>query len=208
MRRFAMVLMAAMVGMLAAGLTSAFAGTGIVQEETVVFGEHTLKGRNLDLVGDADDFRPGDRYIFRSELTDAQDAVAGHLFVDCSVHFAKKDSCSQIYEIPARGTVTAEGLIPVSQLKVGGTWVLAITGGTGRVRERRGLRDGRDRRRHGQQRTHPASVAVDGDDPRVGSDEGSGGLEPLALLLRLELAPVALALLGERGDRVVVRVLA
>ena len=78
MRRFAMVLMAAVAGMLAAGLTSAFAGTGIVQEETVVFGEHTLKGRNLDLVGDADDFRPGDRYIFRSELTDAQDSVAGH----------------------------------------------------------------------------------------------------------------------------------
>ena len=131
MRRFVMVLWAVMVGILAAGLTSAFAGTGIVQEETVVFGEHTLKGRNLDLIGEADDFRPGDRYIFRSELTDAQDAVAGHLFVDCSVHFAKKDTCSQIYEIPTRGTVMAEGLIPVSQLKVGGTWVLAITGGTG-----------------------------------------------------------------------------
>ena len=131
MRRFVIVVWAAMVGILAAGLTSAFAGTGIVQEETVVFGEHTLRGRNLDLVGEANDFRPGDRYIFRSELTDAQDAVAGHLFVDCSVQFAKKDSCSQIYEIPARGTVTAEGLIPVSQLKVGGTWVLAITGGTG-----------------------------------------------------------------------------
>jgi hypothetical protein len=27
--------------------------------------------------------------------------------------------------------VTAEGLIPVSQLKPDGTWVLAITGGTG-----------------------------------------------------------------------------
>jgi hypothetical protein len=129
-RRFVMVLWAVMVGILAAGLTTAFAGTRIVQEETVVFGEHTLRGRNLDLVGKANDFRPGDRYIFRSELTDAQDAVAGHLFVDCSVHFAKKDSCSQIYEIPNRGTVTAEGLIPVSQLKVGGTWMLAITGGT------------------------------------------------------------------------------
>jgi hypothetical protein len=117
------------------GLTTAFAGTGIVQEETVVFGEHTLRGRNLDLVGEADDFRPGDRYIFRSVLTDAQDAVAGNLFVGCSVQFAtKEDSCSQIYEIPARGTVTAEGLIPVSQLKVGGTWVLAITGGTGSSR--------------------------------------------------------------------------
>lgn len=132
MRRFVMVLWAVLVGMFAAGaLTTAFAGTGIVQEETVVFGEHTLRGRNLDLVGEANDFRPGDRYIFRSELTDAQDAVAGHLFVDCSVQFAKKDSCSQIYEIPTRGTVTAEGLIPVSQLKLGGTWVLAITGGTG-----------------------------------------------------------------------------
>ena len=51
MRRFVMVLWAVMVGILAAGLTSAFAGTGIVQEETVVFGEHTLKGRNLDLIG-------------------------------------------------------------------------------------------------------------------------------------------------------------
>ena len=131
MRRFVVVVWAAMVGILAAGLTSAFAGTGIVQEETVVFSEHTLRGRNLDLVGEADDFRPGDRYIFRSELTDAQDAVAGHLFVDCSVHFAKKDSCSQVDEIAPSGTVTAEGLIPVSQLKVGGTWVLAITGGTG-----------------------------------------------------------------------------
>jgi hypothetical protein len=137
-RRFVMVLWAVMVGILAAGLTTAFAGTRIVQEETVVFGEHTLRGRNLDLVGKANDFRPGDRYIFRSELTDAQDAVAGHLFVDCSVQFAKKDSCSQIYEIPARGTVTAEGLIPVSQLKVGGTWVLAVTGGTGEFENVRG----------------------------------------------------------------------
>jgi hypothetical protein len=137
-RRFVMVLWAVMVGILAAGLTTAFAGTRIVQEETVVFGEHTLRGRNIDLVGRANDFRPGDRYIVRSELTDAQDAVAGHLFVDCSVQFAKKDSCSQIYEIPARGTVTAEGLIPVSQLKVGGTWVLAVTGGTGEFENVRG----------------------------------------------------------------------
>jgi hypothetical protein len=137
-RRFVMVLWAVMVGILAAGLTTAFAGTRIVQEETVVFGEHTLRGRNIDLVGRANDFRPGDRYIFRSELTDAQDAVAGHLFVDCSVQFAKEDSCSQIYEIPARGTVTVEGLIPVSQLKVGGTWVLAITGGTGEFENVRG----------------------------------------------------------------------
>ena len=131
MRRFVMVLWAVLVAVFAAGLTTAFAGTGIVQEETVVFGEHTLRGRNLDLVGEADDFRPGDRYIFRSELTDAKDVVAGHLYVDCSVHFAKRDLCSQVYDIPARGTVTAEGLIPVSQLRVGGTWVLAVTGGTG-----------------------------------------------------------------------------
>jgi hypothetical protein len=132
MRRFVtLITWAVLVGVLAAGLPTAFAGPGIVQEETVIFGEHTLRGRNLDLVGEAADFRPGDRYIFRSELRDAQDAIAGHLFVDCSVQFAKKDSCSQVYEIIARGTVTAEGLIPVSQLKVGGTWVLAITGGTG-----------------------------------------------------------------------------
>jgi hypothetical protein len=138
MRRFVIVMWAALVGILAAGLTTAFAGTGIVQEEVVVFGEHTLRGRNLDLVGEADDFRPGDRYIFRSELTDAQDVVAGHLFVDCSVHFAKKDLCSQVYEIASRGTVTAEGLIPVSQLEVGGTWVFAVTGGTGEFENVRG----------------------------------------------------------------------
>ena len=43
MRRFVMVLWAALIGILAAGLTTAFAGTAIVQEETVVFGEHTLR---------------------------------------------------------------------------------------------------------------------------------------------------------------------
>lgn len=130
MRRFVMVVWVTLMGVLAAGLTSAVAATGIAQEETIVLGEHTLKGRSLDLVGEADDFRPGDRYIFRSVLEDEQDAVVGHLYVDCSVQFAKRDSCSQIYDIPARGTITAEGLIPVAELQVGGTWVLAITGGT------------------------------------------------------------------------------
>ena len=70
MRRFVTVVWITLMGVLAAGLTSAVAATGIAQEETIVLGEHTLKGRNLDLVGEADDFRPGDRYIFRSELTD------------------------------------------------------------------------------------------------------------------------------------------
>ena len=148
MRRFVTVVWVTLAGVLAAGLTSAFAATGIAQEETVVVGEHTLKGRNLDLVGEANDFRPGDRYIFRSELTDGldvglgtaagQDAVVGHLYVDCSVQFGKRDSCSQIYDIPARGTVTAEGLIPVAELHLGGTWVLAITGGTGDFENVRG----------------------------------------------------------------------
>jgi hypothetical protein len=131
MHRFVTVMWATLIGFLGAGLTSAFAATGIAQEETVVLGEHTLKGRNLDLVGEPDDFRPGDRYIFRSELKDAQDAVVGHMYVDCSVQFGKRDSCSNVYDIPARGTLTAEGLIPVAELEVGGTWVLAITGGTG-----------------------------------------------------------------------------
>jgi hypothetical protein len=126
-----MVVWVALMGVAASGLTGAFAATGIAQEETIVLGEHTLKGRNLDLVGEPDDFRPGDRYIFRSELEDAQDAVVGHLYVDCSVQFAKRDSCSQTYDLPARGTITAQGLIPVAELEVGGTWVLAITGGTG-----------------------------------------------------------------------------
>ena len=131
MRRFVTFMWAMAIGVLAAGITSAFAATGIVQEETVTLGEHTLQGRNLDLVGGTEDFRPGDRYIFRSELTDPQDAVVGHLYVDCQVHFGKRDACSQVYEISGRGTVTAAGLVPVRELKVGGTWVFAITGGTG-----------------------------------------------------------------------------
>ena len=131
MRRFVTVVWVTLAGVLAAGLTSAFAATGIAQEETVVLGEHTVKGRILDVVGEADDLRPGARAIFRSELTDALDAVVGHLYVDCSVQFGKRDSCSQIYDIPARGTVTAEGLIPVAEFHLGGTWVFAITGGTG-----------------------------------------------------------------------------
>jgi hypothetical protein len=126
-----MVVWAVLVGIFAAGLTTAFAATGIVQEETIVLGEHTVKGRLLDLVGEADDLRPGDRYIFRSELEDTQDAIVGHLYVDCSVQFGKRDSCSQVYDIPARGTITAEGLIPVAEVHLGGTWVLAITGGSG-----------------------------------------------------------------------------
>ena len=131
MRRFVTVVWVTLAGVLAAGLTSAFGATGITQEETVVLGEHTVKGRILDLVGEADDLRPGDRYIFRSELTDGLDTVVGHLYVDCSVQFGKRDSCSQVYDIPARGTVTAEGLIPVAEVHLGGTWVLAITGGSG-----------------------------------------------------------------------------
>ena len=53
MRRFVTVVWITLMGVLAAGLTSAFAATGIAQEETVVLGEHTLKGRNLDLVAAA-----------------------------------------------------------------------------------------------------------------------------------------------------------
>lgn len=130
MRRVFVVVVAMIVGVLGAGLLSAVAATGIVVEETLVLGEHTLKGKVLDLAGAPDDFRPGDRYIFRSELTDA-DGVAGHLYADCSVHFARTDSCSVVYDIAARGTVVALGLIPASELEVGGSWTLAITGGTG-----------------------------------------------------------------------------
>jgi hypothetical protein len=128
MRKALIVFAAMLVGVVGAGLTSAIAATGVALEETLVLGEHTLKGRSLDLVGGADDFRPGDRYLFRSRLT--QDAE-GFLYVDCSVHFGKRDQCSQVYDIAGRGTIVAQGLIPVSELVPGGTWTLAITGGTG-----------------------------------------------------------------------------
>ncbi|HEX6329808.1 MAG TPA: hypothetical protein VF129_00760 [Actinomycetota bacterium] len=45
MRRVFMVLLVVGVGVLASGFASAIAATGIAQEETIVFGEHTLKGR-------------------------------------------------------------------------------------------------------------------------------------------------------------------
>lgn len=130
MRRVFMVLLVVGVGVLASGFASAIAATGIAQEETIVFSEHTLKGKVLDLAGKPDDFVPGDRYVFRSRLTQGT-IKAGALYVDCSVHFGKRDTCTQVYDVKGRGTVVATGLIPVSQLDVGGTWTLAITGGTG-----------------------------------------------------------------------------
>lgn len=55
-----------LVGLLSAGLTTAVAATSIAQEETLVLSERTLMGRVLDLAGAPEDFKPGDRYIFRS----------------------------------------------------------------------------------------------------------------------------------------------
>jgi hypothetical protein len=130
MRRMITVLVVVVVGVVAGGLTSAIAATGIAQEETVVFGERTLKAKVLDLAGKPDDFVPGDRYLFRSRLTQGS-TTAGALYVDCSVHFGKHDTCTQVYDVQGRGTVVATGIIPVAQLDVGGTWTLAITGGTG-----------------------------------------------------------------------------
>ena len=132
MRRLLPLVLAAVIGLVGAGLTSAFAAARIAQEETIVLGEHTLKGRSVELVGNPDNpFNAGDRYMFRSALSDEQDVTVGHLYVDCQVQFAKKDACSHVYELNERGTITALGMIPVSQLKLGGTWQLAITGGTG-----------------------------------------------------------------------------
>jgi hypothetical protein len=137
MRKAFVVVLAVVAGVLGAGLVSAVAATGIVAEETLVVEEHTLTGKILDLAGAPDDFRPGDRYIFRSELTEV-DGTAGHLWVDCSVHFAKNDICTQVYRVTGRGTVVVTGLVPASELHVEGTWTLAITGGTGDFENVRG----------------------------------------------------------------------
>ena len=132
MRRLLTLVLAAVIGLVGAGLSTAFAATRIAQEETIVLSEHTVKGRaTLDLVGSPDAYNPGDRYLFRSILRDAGEAPVGQMFVDCTVQFAKEDSCSHVYDLEGRGTITALGMIPVSQLKPGGTWQLAITGGTG-----------------------------------------------------------------------------
>lgn len=131
MRRLLTLVLAAVIGLVGAGLSTAFAAAQIAQEETLVLAEHSVNGRNVDLVGKPDAFNAGDRYLFRSVLRDDQDVRVGQLFVDCLVQFAKEDSCSHVYELDQRGTITALGMIPVSQLKLGGTWQLAITGGTG-----------------------------------------------------------------------------
>jgi hypothetical protein len=130
MRKVSIVTTAVLVGVLVAGLGSAVAATGIAQEETIVLGEHTVKGRFIDLAGGPDDFKPGDRYLFRSRLSD-DGGTAGSLAVECVVHFAGRDQCSQVYEVAGRGTIVVEGLVPADQLFVGGTWTLAVIGGSG-----------------------------------------------------------------------------
>lgn len=131
MRRLLTLVLAAVIGLVGAGLSTAFAAAQIAQEETLVLAEHSVNGRTVDLVGKPDAFNAGDRYLFRSVLRDDRDVRVGQLFVDCVVQFAKEDACSHVYELTERGTITALGMIPVSQLKLGGTWQLAITGGTG-----------------------------------------------------------------------------
>jgi hypothetical protein len=132
MRRLLTLVLAAVIGLVGAGLSTAFAATEIAQEETLVLSEHSVNGRaTLDLAGKPDAYNPGDRYIFRSVLRDAEAVRVGQMFVDCTVQFAKQDACSHVYDLEGRGTITALGMIPVSQLKLGGTWQLAITGGTG-----------------------------------------------------------------------------
>ena len=138
MRRFAVVLVAVVVGVVGAGLTSVAAANNIVDEETIVVGEHSTKFRILDLFGKPDDFKVGDRYLFRSELTDEADAVVGHANNECAVQFAKRDTCSVTYELEPRGTIVAQGDVPVSQLGPGGTWTYAILGGTGEFENVRG----------------------------------------------------------------------
>lgn len=137
MRRTFVVFASVLAGVLLAGLTTAIAAADLAQEETIVLGERTVRGKVLDLAGKPDDFKPGDRYVFRSRLTD-EVGVAGHLYVDCSVHFAGRDTCAQVYDLGVRGMVTAHGIVPASELEVGGTWTLAVTGGTGEFENVRG----------------------------------------------------------------------
>jgi hypothetical protein len=137
MRRLSVVLAVVALASLTTGLANAVSSSSIAVEETIVLGEHTVKGRVTDLAGKTQGYQPGDRYLFRSRLTDDLDARAGSLSADCLVHFRHVDACSQIYDLD-RGTITAEGLVPVDQLVVDGTWTLAITGGTGDFENVRG----------------------------------------------------------------------
>jgi hypothetical protein len=138
MRTFAVVLVAVLVGVVGAGLTSAVAANNIVAEETIVVVEHSTGFKVVDLRGNPDDFNVGDRYMFRSRLTDDADAVVGHANTECVVDFVKSDTCSVTYELEPRGTIVAQGQVPVSELGPGGTWTYAILGGTGEFENVRG----------------------------------------------------------------------
>ena len=126
MRRALIVVVVVLVGFVLTGVAGAI-GPGIAQEETLVFAEHTVKGRAIDQV--AGEFAPGDGYLFRSKLTDPGTGTkAGRPFVHCLVQFAHRDLCEQVYEVAGRGTIVATGMVPVSQLEPGGTWTYAVLG--------------------------------------------------------------------------------
>jgi hypothetical protein len=121
-----------------AGATAAWSGVrSISAETTIVVTEHTVKGTSQDFGKPG--YTPGDPYQFRSVLTDTPTGDrSGSLFADCVVHFAAQDRCSNVYQMPGRGSIVAEGMIPVAELTLGGSWVLAVTGGTGEFDNVRG----------------------------------------------------------------------
>jgi hypothetical protein len=129
---------AVVAALMLGGATAAWSGTRSVSvETTIVVAEHTVKGATQDFGKPG--YTPGDPYEFRSVLTDTSTGDrSGALFADCTVHFAAHDRCTNVYELAGRGSIIAEGMIPVAQLTLGGSWVLAVTGGTGEFENVRG----------------------------------------------------------------------
>jgi hypothetical protein len=135
MRKVVVVFVSLLVGVAFAGVAGA-AGPRITEEQSIVVLEHTVKARTVDEA--PGEFAPGDEYLFRSRLTDPETGEkTGVLFVQCLVQFSGQDQCDQIYTLEG-GTIVAGGLIPADQLHVGGSWVLAISGGTGQFDNARG----------------------------------------------------------------------
>ena len=136
MRKVVIVFAVLLVGTSLAGVASAI-GPRIVAEFSILVDEQTVTGRTVNQVPGP--FAPGDEYLYRSSLTDSNNGEsAGRMFAHCVVQFASEDQCELVYSIIDRGTIVATGMIPREQLHAGGSWVLAVVGGTGEFENVRG----------------------------------------------------------------------
>lgn len=115
--------------MIVGGITVAMAADRITTEETIVLHEHTVRNAFQDLNPESP---VGDTFQFRSRLERGNGEFAGHLWVSCTIQFHHMDQCEHAVRFADGSEIQAQGLVPESQLKVGGSWSFAVVGGTER----------------------------------------------------------------------------